>query len=144
MEKLIDQLKRHEGLRLRPYKCTAGKWSIGYGCNLTDAGIDHEGLVWNKSYAERVLRNHVGKCNVVFPDIKTYQSLNPCRQAVLTNMVFNIGSGGVLRFKRMLSALYRKDFEDASKEMLNSRWAKQVGSRATELAEQMRTGEWQF
>lgn len=27
----IDRLIFHEGLKLKPYKCTAGKWTIGVG-----------------------------------------------------------------------------------------------------------------
>lgn len=34
MDRIKEQLVRHEGLRLRPYRCTAGKLTIGIGRNL--------------------------------------------------------------------------------------------------------------
>lgn len=67
----------------------------------------------------------------------------PARQAVVLNMAFNLGINRLMLFRRMRGAYDGGDYERASIEMLDSRWADQVGRRATELAQQMRTGQWQ-
>ena len=71
-----------------------------------------------------------------------FEGLNQARQAVLVNMAFNLGLGGLLNFKNTLALIETGHYKEAAKAMLNSRWAKQVGQRANELAEQMETGEW--
>jgi lysozyme len=70
-----------------------------------------------------------------------FLSLNPVRQVVLANMAFNMGMPTLLTFGRMLGALAEKDWDRAAAEVLDSKWARQVGSRATELAELMRRGD---
>ena len=69
--------------------------------------------------------------------------LDPVRKAVIENMSFNLGYPTLKKFQNMISSISQGDYETASKEMLNSRWSKQVGQRSIELAEQMRTGQWQ-
>ncbi len=146
MGKLIEQLKRHEGFRKTAYKCTAGKWTIGYGCNLDAMGVDHEGLVWNESYAEHVLIDKVDAICVEMGVVKISDSNyeEDAAADALINMAFNLGCSGLGKFKKMLEAVINDDLETASKEMLDSRWAKQVGARAVELAEQVRTNRYQF
>lgn len=135
-EKLTKQLKRHEGLRLKPYLCTAGKQTIGYGRNLEQKGI-------TKGEAEYMLSVDIGDVMLELKNrLPIYQSLDSTRQAVLVNMGFNLGVNGLLKFKNMVKALEAKDYAKAAAEMLDSNWAKQVGSRAQELALQMETGVW--
>lgn len=140
-QKMIDQLKRHEGLRLKPYKCTADKLTIGYGRNLEDNGI-------SEFEAEELLKNDVIVAQVRLEEEGWYNQLDECRKAVIENMYFNIGNR-LFGFKKMIGALSDDDYETASKEMVTgsnggeSKWASQVGKRAYELADQMRTGEWQ-
>jgi lysozyme len=79
------------------------------------------------------------------------EDLAPPRRAVLFNLAFNLGLGredsrkgeGLSGFRRMLAALRQGDSAAAAGEMLDSRWAKQVGRRATELARQMASGQWE-
>jgi len=136
-DKLQHQLIKHEGLRLKPYICTAGKLTIGVGRNLDDNGIaEHEALA--------MLESDIKKINSSLPfQFPYYTELNNARRAVLINMAFNLGIGGLLKFKDMLASIKDNDFEQASYEMLDSKWSKQVGHRAQELAKQMLTGEWQ-
>jgi lysozyme len=130
-EELKNQIKRHEGLRLKPYLCPAGKLTIGYGRNLDDKGI-------TKDEAERLLLNDIHecleKCNAMIP---YFYKLNRAQQNVLVNMCYNLGIYGLLGFKRFLAALEKGDLETAKKEMLDSKWANQVGIRAKELADQI-------
>lgn len=128
--------KDFEGLELKAYKCPAGKLTIGYGRNLEDVGVTEQeaNMLFEHDFATaeagaRVLVTSLGKNWIKFPEQRLY---------VLTDMIFNMGYAGVLKFKKMLSAIQRDDYETAAKEMLNSDWARQVGNRATKLAALMR------
>lgn len=136
IDKLFEQLKRHEGLRLKPYRCSAGKLTIGYGRNLDDAGISESEAVW-------MLGNDVQKVRQALSGLQWFLSLDPVRQNVCINMAFNLGVARFLGFKNTIAGIVDKDYHRAADEMLNSRWAKQVGKRAEELAEQMRRGEYE-
>lgn len=136
MSNLIAQLKRHEGLELMPYKCTSGKTTIGVGRNLEDIGITEQ-------EAELLLLNDIGRVKQELVNDQWYMDLDPVRKAVIENMSFNLGYPTLKKFQNMIAHISEGNFELASKEMLNSRWSKQVGQRSIELAEQMRTGQWQ-
>ncbi len=136
MDRIKEQLVRHEGLRLKPYRCTAGKLTIGIGRNLDDCGI-------SQSEAYIMLINDIMNCEkqlqVKIPDI--YNGLDEVRKSVLLNMCFNLGISGLLGFKNTLEFIKVGDWERAANNMLVSRWAKQVGRRAIELSELMRKGK---
>ncbi len=135
MYSLREQIKRHEGFEPKPYRCTSGKLTIGYGRNLDDVGISEE-------EAEELLKGDINKAYTQLINYQWFAELDKARSGVVVNMTFNLGLRGMLKFIKMINALSLKDYELASKEMLNSRWARQVGGRATELAEQMRTGRY--
>ena len=135
--KLAEQLKNHEGLRLKPYTDTVGKLTLGIGRNLEDKGITEQEALF-------MLNNDVdyfySKLN---KNLAWFKDLDDARQNVLVNMAFNLGISGLFTFKKMMACIFHYKYHDAAEEMLNSKWAKQVGYRAEELAEQMRTGEFQ-
>jgi lysozyme len=126
-------LVHHEGLKLKPYKDTTGRLTIGVGRNLTDDGITED-------EARLLLDNDI---NEVWHECSTkitgFTALDDTRQHVLMDMVFNMGLGNVMLFTKMLNAIQARDFTLAADEMLQSRWAKQVGDRALDLARMMRT-----
>ena len=133
LEIVTPLVKLHEGLRLLPYRCTAGKLTIGWGRNLDDRGIDLD-------EAEYLLRKDL---LLAEKDAKTFagegwNSLSEVRKAVLIDMAFNLGSSRLSAFKKFKASLDGRDYERAAKEMLDSRWAVQVGRRATKLSEMMR------
>jgi lysozyme len=66
--------------------------------------------------------------------------LTPVRRSVLIDMLFNMGFSRVMGFRRMLAALVVEDYNLAADEMLDSKWAVQVGKRAVELSRMMRRG----
>ena len=70
--------------------------------------------------------------------IPLFDTLSTNRQNVLVNMAFNLGIYGLLRFKKMLLAVEKQDWDEAANQMLDSRWIKQVGNRSKELADIMR------
>lgn len=129
---MIDRIKKHEGLRLKPYRCTAGKLTIGYGRNLEDNGITEE-------EAHFLLMNDLKKswdeCCKAFSWIS---KMDKIRQGVIVELCFNMGLGRLKGFKKMLAACERGDYETASVEMLDSLWARQVGQRAKTLANIMK------
>ena len=136
-QRLAEQLKVHEGLRLKPYKDTAGKWTIGIGRNLEDKGITEQEALF-------MLNNDVDYFyDKIKKEINWFWALDDARQNVLVNMAFNLGVSGLLTFKNTLRLISVGHYYEAAEEMLNSKWANQVGYRAEELAEQMRTGEFQ-
>ena len=130
---LKSQLERHEGLRLKPYRDTVGKLTVGYGRNLDDVGITPE-------EAELMLDNDIDAAEKHLKTVDEYNGLDPVRQAVICNMAFNLGFYGLMAFRKMWKAIARKDYTEASKQMLDSLWARQVGYRADELAQIMRSG----
>ena len=132
---LVEQLIRDEGLRLKPYRDTAGKLTIGIGRNLDDVGISHdEALTLLQADIERASR-------WLRANLPWVSGLDEVRQAAMINMAFNLGSR-VYEFAQFLRKLQSGDYESAASEMLDSLWASQVGPRADRLAQQIRTGQW--
>lgn len=123
---LVDLIKRHEGLRLKPYKCTAGKLTIGYGRNLEDCGI-------TEAEANAMLDHDIAVCleelSQIFP--RFYQMPEKV-QCVLVDMLFNLGKSRFLQFKKMIQAVKDQDYKRAAAEMKDSKWYSQVPSRADE------------
>jgi lysozyme len=136
MASLEDQLITHEGLELRPYQCTADKLTIGVGRNIEDRGITED-------EARYLLKNDI---KIVEDELLSKKpmvaELDAVRQRVLVDMGFNLGIPTLLKFQNMWLAIEQEDFIQASIEMMDSRWARQVGQRAHKLSEAMRIGEW--
>jgi lysozyme len=134
LDVLKARLVRREGRRNKPYVDTVGKITIGIGWNLTDNGLpDH--------IIDELFRISVAEAVKDAEKIPVYFKLNAARKTVLIDMVFNMGLQKVLGFRNTLDKMNRGDFVGASQGMLQSLWATQVGQRADELAEIMRSGE---
>ena len=131
---LRRQLVRDEGVRLKPYLDTIAHITIGVGRNLSANGITHE-------EAQLMLEHDIDQCEKQMRFLLPWaEKLDPVRYRVLMNMGFNLGIEGLLAFKNMLACLKVGEYTSAALNMLDSRWAEQVGARATRLAEAMRTG----
>lgn len=127
-------IKLHEGCVLTPYKDTKGILTIGYGYNL-DEGISQD-------VAEYLLDEQIAvatkDCKILF---NNFETLNVTRKAVLINMAYNMGRTRLSGFKKMIAAVQDNNFNNASVEMLDSKWARiDVGKRAIELANLMKEG----
>ena len=134
---LIEQLKRDEGLRLKPYRDSVGKLTLGYGRNLDDEGI-------TQAEAEYLLNNDViDAASHLHSFLPWTDSLDEVRRGVLINMAFNMGIYSLLKFKSTLGFVEAGEYGKAANSMLASLWATQVGPRAHRLALQMETGVWQ-
>ena len=127
-ELLTDILKLHEGLRTTPYRDTVGKLTIGYGHNLDDKPL-------TKRQCERLLADDIadviGQCAA---KLDYWMELSEVRQAVVADMVFNMGMRRFNGFVRMHKALVQKKYSKAAHEMLDSKWSGQVGERAERLS----------
>lgn len=135
----IDALKKqlilHEGLKLTPYRCTADKLTIGVGRNLDDVGITQQ-------EAEFLLDNDILRCaDDLDRNMSWWRDLSEVRQRVLIDMVFNLGISRFMKFQNMIDALANGNHAGAAAEMLDSRWANQVGQRAMRLANAMEFNE---
>lgn len=133
-ENLIKRIMKHEGVKLKPYKCTAGKLTIGVGRNLEDNGI-------SETEARYLLENDLRRCHIeCLHTFLFYGELDEARQGVVLEMDFNLGLSRLKGFKNMLAALGVKNYTLAAREMLASLWARQVGGRAKTLADIMMKG----
>lgn len=134
---IAQQLIRDEGVKLRPYKDTVGKLSIGVGRNLEDVGVSID-------EAKVMLQNDIKHATLALSQTFPWTDvIDDVRHAALVNLVFNMGIGGLSEFRKMLAELQIGNFSEAAAEMLNSKWATQVGDRAKRLALQVKTGQWQ-
>jgi lysozyme len=150
---LEAELIRDEGERLKAYKDTKGKWTIGIGRNLDDVGT----VPLTRTKAD-VLANGVNQAEIdqLFTydinrsanDLDTHlpwwRKLDPVRQRVLLNMCFNMGIGnaahGLCSFVHTLAMIEHGDYSSAADAMPHSEWAREVGIRAARLADMMRNG----
>lgn len=158
-DEFIKQIKEFEGTVKNkagehiPYLCTAKKVTIGWGHNLnaspiiTDTGdiiTANNAVPISDEVAERVLQSDIKKVQSGMESALPWTGALPdVRYFTLVNMGFQMGIQGLLKFKRVLSAVQQKEYTQASLYMLESRWAKkQTPNRARKLSEQMKTGKW--
>lgn len=135
IDRLIAQLKVHEGVRDKVYLDTEGIETIGVGRNLKDKGLSEDEI-------DYLLQNDISEFKSGVQDTWSWwDNLDDVRQRVVVDMAFNMGLGGLSKFKKTLGHIEAGEYEEAASEMLNSRWAEQVGRRAKTLSEMMRTGE---
>lgn len=131
--KLKAELSLDEGRKNRIYTDTVGKVSGGIGRNLTDKGFrDNE--------IDLMYQNDVAETEAWLDrNLPWWRQLDAVRQRVVMNMAFNM-QGKLLTFVNTLAAMKRGDYAAAADGMLASKWAGQVGARATRLASMMRSG----
>lgn len=124
---IIEDLKHDEGFRGNPYTDTEGYLTIGYGTKLP----------LSRKEAEVLLKMRLDE---TIEDVNSRLShLNIRKEAwdILYNMAYQLGVGGLLKFKKMLKALEKQDYETAAKEGLDSLWARQTPNRARRLMAKM-------
>jgi len=132
-----EMLIRDEGVRYKPYRCPAGKLSIGVGRNLEDVGIN-----WAEAnlMLEHDIARSIDSAKTILGD-GVWLAMGEARQMAVVNMIYNIGPFGFVKFKKLITALRVRDYAAAAKEALDSRWARQVGKRAERIAHMLRTNE---
>ena len=128
---LRERIRRHEGYVAKPYQDSRGIWTVGVGRNLEVAEFSQDEI---DLMFENDLARATHGADILCPH------LGGVRREVLIEMVFQLGMGGVSKFKRFLAAAEAHQWDIAAKEMLASRWAVQTPSRAQELAHLFETG----
>ncbi len=145
-DKLAAQVKEAEGFRLAAYRCPAGALTIGYGHNCDAspvAGVHEPGDRITPLQADTLFEADLATAVwAVRQNHPWVTSLNAARQAVLYDMGFNMGIRGLSTFVNTLRMVKDGDYAGAARNMLLSKWARQVGKRAIRMARQMETGEW--
>lgn len=141
-----ESIIAHEGLRLEPYRCPAGKWTWGYGRNLEDAGLDVAELVellkhgaderFARFLLDRDIRACVSDLVGIFP--VAWAGMTASQKAALIDLRYCVGPAGFRSFRRMIEAVRRGAWAWAADEVLDSLFADQTGGRAGDLAEMMR------
>ena len=138
MKRLIETLKRHEGVKYYVYKDHLGYETIGVGRCLKE-GV---GLGLTHDEVDYLLMNDINRCleelDAAFP---WFKDLTEIRREAMITLCFNLGLTRLRKFEKALAAMSIHNYEEAADEFLDSRWAKQVGNRATEVTEMIRTGE---
>ena len=132
---LLEQLKDFEGLELKAYQCTAGKTTIGLGRNLDDYGITEEEAYYLAKNNINELEDELDRA------IPWWRLLDDARHRALIILSYNVGTTTLLKFKKTLQYLEDGSYEEAAKEVLDSRWADQVGRRAIFISNVFLTGE---
>lgn len=134
--RLVNQLIRHEGMELKMYKCPAGYNTIGAGHNLDENPITEQA-------ARKILEDDIF---IAYTDlvraVPWMDKVDEVRLEAFVNMVFNLGITRFKKFEKMIEAAHNGQWDEAARQALDSKWADQVGFRALELAEQIKTGQY--
>ena len=137
MSLALELVKEAEGFEPHEYRCTAKKLTQGYGRNLEvhplseeeKAELNDDGSV-SKEVAEKWALKELIECEQKLSQNIIYQKQSDVRKAVLLDMCFNIGYSGLMKFKKMWIALGERDYAEASRQMKDSKWYTDVGTRA--------------
>lgn len=148
MPNITSLLQYEEGFREKPYLCSEGYPTVGTGIRIGPKGADLKNYeftvprevdaVWLQSILNRTMKGMLMNERIS----KAMNVLDEARTAVLVSMAYQMGVAGLAQFKNTLYLVETKQFEEAAKAMLDSKWAIQTPNRAKRHAEQMRTGLW--
>lgn len=139
MSKLVEMLRLHEGVRYKVYLCSEGYETIGVGRNISEGGL---GL--SKDEVDFLLVNDIERVqNELDRNYPWFANLDEVRRDAIIDICFNIGLTRLRGFVNALAAMSRSQYEIAADEFMDSRWSQQVGNRAVEVTEMIRTGEYQ-
>lgn len=137
-QQLIETLKRHEGVRSKVYLCSAGYETIGVGRNIAESGL---GL--SDDEIDYLLANDIKRVDAelayAYP---WYNELDQVRKEAMINLSFNLGQTRLQKFVKALDYMASGLYDLAAIEFMDSRWSKQVGQRAVEVTDMIRTGQY--
>lgn len=133
--RFIKQMRFHEGVKNKVYKDHLGIETIGVGRNLVDRGLSDEEVDYLLSNDITIVENELDN------GLSWWRDLDEVRQRALADLAFNMGIPRLHGFVKMLDGLQRRDYHAAADELLDSKYAKQVGARSERVATMIRTGE---
>ena len=127
-----ERLIKWEAMGLKPYECSQGYTSIGVGRNLETNGITKEEAIY---LLDNDIENVIAKLDKYWPVYKTFPEE---AQAICMDLVFNMGINSWLAFRKTRAYMELGEWEEAGKELLNSKYAQQVGRRAIFNSEELK------
>ena len=137
-EKLLEMLKRHEGVESHVYRCSAGYETIGVGRNISKSGL---GL--SDDEVDYLLENDIVRViKELSLEYPWFKNLDDVRKDAIIDIGFNLGATRLRGFRRALAAMDAADYKSASLEFLDSKWSRDVKGRSTELAYMIEMGEY--
>lgn len=128
MSKASRVIKFEEGFRAKPYYCSEGYPTIGWGRVVGKKGDKLPDILTDTVAEEVFLQERIHRIHEQIPDI--LEPLNDDRRAILISMAYQLGVAGLRKFKKFLQALSRHDWAEAEVQMMDSLWAKQTPNRA--------------
>ena len=140
-EELKEQIKEHEGFVPRTYSDSLGKRTIGFGHLCVEPEQWDDDKEYTREELERVFDKDFEEALKNAETLIGDRPVNFVAKQVLIEMVFQLGIGGVGKFKKMWSALDSENYGEASFQMMDSLWAKQTPKRAAKLSAKMRSAK---
>ena len=133
-DELVNLIADHEGLKLKPYLDTVGVWTVGYGHNLQ--------VPISEKAAKQILMDDIqdamNDCIHTFP---WFMELSETRQHAMIDLMFNMGMGRLLGFKKFLQAMSLGNYDTAADELVDSKWYEQVKRRGPKIVAMIRGSE---
>jgi lysozyme len=150
---IIQRLMLNEGVRNKAYYCPAGKLTIGIGRNLDDNPLTEEeiavighncrGKCITNEQAAYLCRNNIAQVKAQLDrELPWWRTLDIDRQFVMIDLCFNMGIKKLLTFQKTLNSIATGYYIIAGEQLMQSKYAKQVGVRARRNAYALKTGEW--
>ena len=141
IDSLREQLKIDEGVKYEIYNDHLGYATFGIGHLITEKDPEHGKPVGTEISEERVnevfdqdVELFVNESKKIFPD---FDDKPEEVKQVVVNMCFNLGEPRLSKFKKFIAAINDKDWDEAAHQMMDSKWADQVGERAKRLAKRI-------
>ena len=131
LNEIKEMVKRHEGFRMEPYKCTMNKLTGGYGHVI----LPGEEVPTTKEGWESIFDADFDKAVEGAARICEGMDLPDKKFGVFISMVFQLGEKGTSMFKNALAAARDKKWELCAMEMIQSKWHQQTPHRCEELAD---------
>lgn len=132
-------LALEEGFRDKPYYCTEGFPTIGYGRVIGKVGDPLPNITVTEPDERKLLIERIERTERAISGI--LEGHNEARRAVLVSMAYQLGVNGLLKFNRFLAAMKGKNYDLAHDEMLDSKWARQTPARAKRHASVIESGD---
>jgi lysozyme len=148
LDKLQKELAEDEGCKYEIYLDHIGykTFGIGHLCKATDPENDMDvGAEVSKERVDECFEADIAMtiedCNILYSNFK---DIPEEAQLILANMMFNLGRPRLSRFLNLKAAVDSEDWMEASVQMMDSKWAKQVPNRAERLCNRMEKLSWLF
>ena len=140
-DKLVKEIIMDEGFMYEIYRDHLGYPTLGVGHLLTEKDKEW-GLPMGTPISEERIHECLNDdidivCKELDKNLPWWKDLDDNKQRVMANMAFNLGLPRLKNFKKFLAAMKAGDFETAAEEMMDSKWANQVGARAVRLRDRV-------